>query len=251
MSAVTLVGHCGPFDLVANARSCIYRATSLADALGVDFALINRNRKREQNKRIRAAQRTANGLSARSSFSDLRSGMSTPMTASFHADQNNAHSSKPTQLVQQNLVSDASAKLAELKVGDGNGNGNGNGCSSSEAGPSRSGISPEPGFVAQADGADRLSAEDANKNGVGGATRHQVYGDIANGVTVNESGEWIMTDEQGHRIRSGGHRMRDDSADRASEDDAESKMEILVGDVAGKVSLARTLDLGVHIPAVS
>ncbi|TQS33266.1 hypothetical protein Golomagni_06397 [Golovinomyces magnicellulatus] len=42
------------------------RATALADSLGVDFALINRNRRREQHKRQRAAQKTL-GLSSRSS----------------------------------------------------------------------------------------------------------------------------------------------------------------------------------------
>ena len=36
-------------------------ATSLADLLGVDFALINRNRKREANKRLRAAAADAAG----------------------------------------------------------------------------------------------------------------------------------------------------------------------------------------------
>jgi hypothetical protein len=65
---------------------------------------------------------------------------------------------------------------------------------------------------------------------------------VANGVSMNEAGEWVTTDEDGHRIVSGG--SRGPSKERAgtsavASDEAETKMEILVGDVDGKVRCAR------------
>lgn len=167
------------------------RATALADSLGVDFALINRNRRREQHKRIRAAQKTALGLSSRSSMEDLRSGISTPMSSSFLLDG--------TGLNSKSAVGKASEKLSALSV----------------------------------------SAE--SQSSAQSHTSKHVYSDVANGIKCAGTGEWIMTDEQGHRVRSG--RSKKDAAESSteadddSEDENSSRMEILVGDVKGKVAI--------------
>ncbi|KAJ1037412.1 hypothetical protein NDA14_004190 [Ustilago hordei] len=167
------------------------RATALADSLGVDFALINRNRRREQHKRIRAAQKTALGLSSRSSMEDLRSGVSTPMSSSFLLDG--------TGLNSKSAVGQASEKLSALSV----------------------------------------SAE--SQSSAQSHTSKHVYSDVANGIKCAGTGEWIMTDEQGHRVRSG--RSKKDAAESSteadddSEDENSSRMEILVGDVKGKVAI--------------
>lgn len=167
------------------------RATALADSLGVDFALINRNRKREQNKRIRAAQKTALGLSSRSSFDDLRSGVSTPMSSSYLLDG--------TGLNFKATVGQATDKLNALSV----------------------------------------SAE-SHSSTHSHSSKH-VYSEVANGIKCDETGEWMMTDEQGHLVRSG--RSKKDVAESGTEaeDDSEDenslRMEILVGDVKGKVAI--------------
>ncbi|SPO26507.1 probable PRS4 - ribose-phosphate pyrophosphokinase 3 [Ustilago trichophora] len=167
------------------------RATALADSLGVDFALINRNRKREQNKRIRAAQKTALGLSSRSSFDDLRSGVSTPMSSSYLLDG--------TGLNSKATVGQATDKLNALSVS-----------------------------------ADSHSSTHSH------SSKH-VYSEVANGIKCDETGEWMMTDEQGHLVRSG--RSKKDVAESGteaeddSEDENSSRMEILVGDVKGKVAI--------------
>ncbi|SPO26784.1 probable PRS4 - ribose-phosphate pyrophosphokinase 3 [Ustilago trichophora] len=167
------------------------RATALADSLGVDFALINRNRKREQHKRIRAAQKTALGLSSRSSFDDLRSGVSTPMTSSYLLDG--------TGLNSKAAVGQATDKLNALSV----------------------------------------SAE-SHSSTHSHSSKH-VYSEVANGIKCDETGEWMMTDEQGHLVRSG--RSKKDVAESGteaeddSEDENSSRMEILVGDVKGKVAI--------------
>ena len=166
------------------------RATALADSLGVDFALINRNRRREQHKRARAAQKTALGLSSRSSFDDLRSGVSTPMSSSYLLDG--------TGLNSKNAVGQATDKLNALSV----------------------------------------SAE--SHSSTQSHSKH-VYSDVANGIKCDETGEWMMTDEQGHLVRSG--RSKKDVAESGteaeddSEDENSSRMEILVGDVKGKVAI--------------
>ncbi|TKY85395.1 hypothetical protein EX895_005557 [Sporisorium graminicola] len=171
------------------------RATALADSLGVDFALINRNRRREQHKRIRAAQKTALGLSSRSSFDDLRSGVSTPMSSSYLLDG--------TGLNSKTAVGQATDKLNALSV-------------SAESQSSTSTLQSH-------------------------GSKH-VYSEVANGIKCDETGEWIMTDEQGHLVRSG--RSKRDipgesgtSAEDDSEDENTSRMEILVGDVKGKVAI--------------
>lgn len=171
------------------------RATALADSLGVDFALINRNRRREQHKRIRAAQKTALGLSSRSSFDDLRSGVSTPMSSSYLLDG--------TGLNSKATVGQATDKLKALSV-------------SAES-----------------------QSFTSTQQSIG--SKH-VYSEVANGIKCDETGEWIMTDEQGHLVRSG--RSKRDipgesgtSAEDDSEDENSSRMEILVGDVKGKVAI--------------
>ncbi|KIS68738.1 putative ribose-phosphate pyrophosphokinase 3 [Mycosarcoma maydis] len=171
------------------------RATALADSLGVDFALINRNRRREQHKRIRAAQKTALGLSSRSSFDDLRSGVSTPMSSSYLLDG--------TGLNSKATVGQATDKLNALSV-------------SAES-----------------------QSFTSTQQSIG--SKH-VYSEVANGIKCDETGEWIMTDEQGHLVRSG--RSKRDipgesgtSAEDDSEDENSSRMEILVGDVKGKVAI--------------
>ncbi|KAJ1023982.1 hypothetical protein NDA13_004813 [Ustilago tritici] len=167
------------------------RATALADSLGVDFALINRNRRREQHKRIRAAQKTALGLSSRSSMEDLRSGVSTPMSSSFLLDG--------TGLNSKSAVGQASEKLSALSVS-----------------------------------AESQSSAESH-------TSKHVYSDVANGIKCAGTGEWIMTDEQGHRVRSGRSKKNaaesSTEADDDSEDENSSRMEILVGDVKGKVAI--------------
>lgn len=171
------------------------RATALADSLGVDFALINRNRRREQHKRIRAAQKTALGLSSRSSFDDLRSGVSTPMSSSYLLDG--------TGLNSKSAVGQATDKLHALSV--------------------------------SAESQSSASTQHSH------ASKH-VYSDVANGIKCDETGEWIMTDEQGHLVRSG-RSKRDipgeasSTAEDDSEDENSSRMEILVGDVKGKVAI--------------
>ena len=63
---------------------------------------------------------------------------------------------------------------------------------------------------------------------------------MANGVlSLSESGEWFINEEGGRRLRSGGHRRTNTgSSDQgASEDENDSHMEILVGDVAGKTAI--------------
>ncbi|PWZ00299.1 putative PRS4-ribose-phosphate pyrophosphokinase 3 [Testicularia cyperi] len=178
------------------------RATSLADALGVDFALINRNRRREQHKRIRAAQKTALGLSGPGSSDDLRSGLSTPMSSSYLLEGTGLGSSTSSN------VGAAADKLSAMN------------------------------FQSGSDSTSSLGAGTASGSVSG--SKH-VYSDVANGVKCAETGEWIMTDEQGHRVRSGRSKkdMPESSteADSDSEDDNSTRMEILVGDVKGKVAI--------------
>lgn len=189
----------------------------------MDFALINRNRKREQNKRLRAAQRSLQGqnnpgLSNRSSFSDLRSGFSTPMSASL--------ASLPSH-PQQGQGIDSSGvvgKLNDLKV--------------------------------NSESTDSL-VEASTSGGNGHGHTKEGLSQIANGVHQNQSGEWVVHDEDGRKITSGGSRSRDRKLSPSNsnqqvgsvttfvqkeggeiEEEEESKMEILVGDVAGKVSLS-------------
>lgn len=200
----------------------VYRATSLADSIGVDFALINRNRKREQNKRLRAAQRSLQGqnnagLSNRSSFSDLRSGFSTPMSASL-----TSLPPHPQQLGGGIDSSGVVGKLNDLKV--------------------------------NSESTDSL-VESGTSGGNGHGHTKEGLSQIANGVHQNQSGEWVVHDEDGRKITSGGSRSRDRKLSPSNsnqqvgsvttfvqkeggeiEEEEESKMEILVGDVAGKVS---------------
>ncbi|GAK64677.1 uncharacterized protein PAN0_006c2892 [Moesziomyces antarcticus] len=170
------------------------RATALADSLGVDFALINRNRRREQHKRQRAAQKTL-GLSSRSSFDDLRSGVSTPMSNSYLLDGTGLNSANAA-------VGAATDKLNALSVS------------------------------AESHGS-AISSSHSSKH---------VYSDVANGIKCAETGEWIMTDEQGHRVRSGRSKKNVAESGTENDDDSEddensSRMEILVGDVKGKVAI--------------
>lgn len=84
------------------------RATALADLLGVDFALINRNRKRAQNRRIREAKaeeaRQAgmpfSSATAMSSADDLtKSGLMTPAAGTAGGEQQqHAQQHLPDQL---------------------------------------------------------------------------------------------------------------------------------------------------------
>lgn len=194
------------------------RATALADLLGVDFALINRNRKRAQNKRIREA-RTQAALqaggtlpSAMSSTDDLRSGFATPS-----APPHDASHPEGSQSHQGGALRSVNDRLSNLRMEGG---------------------APSP--------------------------RSPLYSLIGNGVQANESGEFFITDEDGHRVFSGGahnghghaHTQghgpasavagqgQISSASFAAAEAAESalqegeaKMEILVGDVEGKVAI--------------
>ncbi|WFD04975.1 ribose-phosphate diphosphokinase [Malassezia vespertilionis] len=61
------------------------------------------------------------------------------------------------------------------------------------------------------------------------------FSEIANGVhTLSESGEWFIQEEGGRRLRSGGRKLAEDIA---SEDENDVKLEVLVGDVAGKTAI--------------
>lgn len=72
-------------------------------------------------------------------------------------------------------------------------------------------------------------------------TAHFASSEVANGVhSLSDSGEWFITEEGGHRIRSGGRTRKPpaltDEA-QASEDENDSKMELLVGNVSGKTAI--------------
>ncbi|WFD42972.1 ribose-phosphate diphosphokinase [Malassezia psittaci] len=114
------------------------RATSLADFLGIDFALINRNRRREHMKRHHA---------------------------SHHHNALHLHSGSPQMGVSE----------------------------------------------------------------------------VANGVhSLSQSGEWFINDEDGRRLRSGGHPRSKSGNGKdtdVSDDENDIKMELLVGDVAGKTAI--------------
>lgn len=206
------------------------RATSLADLLGVDFALINRNRKREQNRRIRAYQRQEQGLSTQSSFSDLRSGLSTPMTGSFiaeHADhgydgRSMASGTSASRSASNTLrsVNDELNSISEQQQRPG--------CASHRLQHNTSASSGlEPSHFS------REMSPAATRQGV----------PLANGVHIGEKGEWITFDQEGHRITAGGSDHNGASTNSLQaprqEDDAEeeTKMEILVGDVKGKTAI--------------
>ncbi|WFD32342.1 ribose-phosphate diphosphokinase [Malassezia sp. CBS 17886] len=61
--------------------------------------------------------------------------------------------------------------------------------------------------------------------------------EVANGVhSMSESGEWFVNQEDGHRLRSGGCR-RSGHESEVSENENDTKMEVLVGDVAGKTAI--------------
>lgn len=78
-------------------------------------------------------------------------------------------------------------------------------------------------------------------------SQSSVSSEIGNGVhSLSESGEWFINEEGGRRLRSGGQRRsmqggRDVDSDTSKLEDDESendtKMEVLVGDVAGKTAI--------------
>lgn len=58
---------------------------------------------------------------------------------------------------------------------------------------------------------------------------------MANGVhSVGASGEWFITEEGGARLRSGGRRPDTEALD---DEENDSKLEVLVGEVAGKTAI--------------
>ena len=66
--------------------------------------------------------------------------------------------------------------------------------------------------------------------------------EIGNGVhSLGESGEWFITEEGGRRLRSGGNRRSItgelESSPAVSEDENDSTLEVLVGDVVGKTAI--------------
>ncbi|PWN37203.1 phosphoribosyl pyrophosphokinase [Meira miltonrushii] len=174
------------------------RATSLADLLGVDFALINRNRKREQNRRIRAEKRLQKGLSTQSSSSDLMSGMQTPMTGSFIVD----HAADPTSAEVERLAKG----MQSQSIGSSS-----RSASNTEASPNAPKVStPLANGIHVGDRGEWISFDE---NG------HKIVsGGIKTGVTgVNDGSKESEVDE--------------------SDDPEETKMEILVGDVKGKTAI--------------
>ncbi|WFD35003.1 ribose-phosphate diphosphokinase [Malassezia cuniculi] len=65
--------------------------------------------------------------------------------------------------------------------------------------------------------------------------------EIGNGVhLLGDSGEWYITEEGGRRLRSGGNRrslVLETDSPAASEDENDSTLEVLVGDVVGKTAI--------------
>jgi ribose-phosphate pyrophosphokinase len=203
------------------------RATSLADLLGVDFALINRNRKREQNRRIRASQRQEQGLSTQSSFSDLRSGLSTPMTGSFLAEHADPGYDGRTMASGTSASRSASNTLRSV-------NDELNTISEQQQRPG----SASHRLQHSTSAASGLEPSHFSREISPAAARQGVP--LANGVHIGEKGEWITFDQDGHRITAGGsdhNGVTSGSVQTPRQDDdaeEETKMEILVGDVKGK-----------------
>lgn len=202
------------------------RATSLADLLGVDFALINRNRKREQNRRIRAAQRQEQGLSTQSSFSDLRSGISTPMSNSFIADHTDPAIASSNDRLQK-LSGNSSVRSASTTLRSVN--------------DELHNLSLAEQQQKSGNGTSKLRHETNLEAPMGysreaSPTAIRPVTPLANGIHVGDRGEWMAFDENGHRITAGSSSSgQDGKADE--EDSEETKMEILVGDVKGKTAI--------------
>lgn len=245
------------------------RATSLADLLGIDFALINRNRKREQNKRIRAAQREQAGLSTQSSFSDLQSGLTTPNPSNLLVEKAALQKSRSAS------GGSSSGSSGDSGIGGG-GNGNGGGDQRRIAGQDQlrsvndqlddlslhqqktsADETPKLGH-AHAHGLanGRLEPAFSSRDSSPSAVKQT----LANGVLVDERGHWMTIDENGHRVVSGGLKQPESShpqislqsqdlsmstsslgsvnmGEGAADDGEETKMEILVGDVRGKTAI--------------
>ncbi|UZJ51347.1 hypothetical protein CBS101457_000667 [Exobasidium rhododendri] len=206
------------------------RATSLADLLGVDFALINRNRKREQNRKIRALQRQQQGLSTQSSYSDLRSGASTPMSNSFIVDHTDpaiagcndrlskAAGNSAIRSASNNLRS-VNDELDELSLSE----------KQHKVRSGGSNLRHETTMSAGLEAQARLSRE-VSPSAIRPSTP------LANGVYVGDRGEWMTIDEHGHRVTAGS--VSNTPSGKADEEDyEETKMEILVGDVKGKTAI--------------
>ncbi len=136
------------------------------------------------------------------------------------------------------------------------------------SGPNSSHASPAIGGTASAhDQLQSLSLGDSVSSlGSNSGRRGQIW-DVGNGVLATDSGEWITTDAEGHRISSGGSRSKHaqhhhhqqhqsgqhahaspskggagatgniTDAESETEDEKETKMEILVGDVDGRVAI--------------
>jgi ribose-phosphate pyrophosphokinase len=228
------------------------RATSLADLLGVDFALINRNRKREQNRRIRAFQRQQQGLSTQSSYSDLRSGVNTPMSSSFIVDHtdptlmsshdrlqktsgNSANRSASNTLRSVNDELDALTLDEQQQIRSGSGSAR---------------FQHHHQHHHHHHPASNTGGIDTSFSGHRESSPSSVQskGTLPNGVHIGDRGEYLMYDENGHRISTNGgkgsHEMTTSSnssqqelTKEEMEDPEETKMEILVGDVKGKVAI--------------
>lgn len=155
------------------------RATALADLLGVDFALINRNRKRAQNRRIREAKaeearqagRPFTSATAMSSADDLtKSGLMTPAAGGEHVHNGHAAQHLPDQLHTR--------------------------------------LSLDP----------HASSSTAPSGSASTQRRQPFYSLIGNGVQANESGDFFITDEDGRQVYSGGHGNHPRASGEASGD---------------------------------
>ena len=93
-----------------------------------------------------------------------------------------------------------------------------------------------------------LNISDGNAMAPSGSAKKPQFWDVGNGVQATETGEWVTTDADGQRISSGGSRKSSRTRELAhetaesgvsdTEDEREgTKMEILVGDVAGRVAI--------------
>ncbi|CAO1620407.1 unnamed protein product [Parajaminaea phylloscopi] len=207
------------------------RATALADLIGVDFALINRNRKRAQNKRIKEAKAQA-ALEAGYSLQPSAASSTDDLTKSGFLTPAFTHTLLPP-------TTNPSAQNQTLRSVN--------------------------------DQLDRMSMESTSSSSTSSmagqqAPRKPFYSLIGNGVQANESGDFFITDEDGRKVYSGGHSdvhganaaedsqgptQQGDEQDPAAPTSAAAaaaaaaaaevaisdKMEILVGDVRGKTAI--------------
>ncbi|KAL4403095.1 ribose phosphate diphosphokinase subunit Prs4 [Malassezia pachydermatis] len=86
----------------------------------------------------------------------------------------------------------------------------------------------------------RQRANTGESQDMASSLAHSQFSEVANGVhSLSESGEWFITEEGGRRLRAGGIRKGPKVSEdtNVSEDENDSTMELLVGNVAGKTAI--------------